>query len=463
MRAKEPVARRAVLWVVQSAASTLFQGMDDAAQWVHPSRDTEDHRPSPPLQAWLETAALTALAVGLSYLVHPNDPFCLHASFPWIVLAPLLAGLRFGFAAGCGAAIALDVAILVASTVHRFGVLHFPGAFAVGLVVVGMLAGEFCDAYLRRLGRLQSLNAYRRDRLDEFTRTFYVLKSSHDQLEQRLAGSGISMRDALSTARRQFVQSRVLQQSPPGFARSVLLLLARYGFIQAASLHLVAEGRAQEAVATLGEGKPIELDDPMLVEAIRSGVLVSVDTRTNQADWGSQLLAAIPLADVTGRVWAVMAVREMLFVAFQDENLRLLSVLSGHLGDLLADAGGLAIDRDATVQQMDRALRRSLEDARRYRLPGAFLRLTCRGSSGQRLAEQVLELRRALDQAVVGRSKEGDPLVLLLLPLTDRSGLDGYLARLKKTVGPELASVEVQVTALTGTEKIEELMGERHV
>jgi hypothetical protein len=51
---------------------------------------------------------------------------------------------------------------------------------------------------------------------------------------------------------------------------------------------------------------------------------------------GTSVLAAIPLTDVSCRARAVVAVREMPFVALHAETLELLAVLGGRLGDSIA-------------------------------------------------------------------------------------------------------------------------------
>ncbi|WVM92368.1 hypothetical protein ULG90_22765 [Halopseudomonas pachastrellae] len=70
----------------------------------------------------------------------------------------------------------------------------------------------FRDLWGRRLERLQTANEYRQYRLDEFTRAYHVLRSSHERLEQRVAGSDTSLRSTLLLLRRQ------LQDKPEGDA-----------------------------------------------------------------------------------------------------------------------------------------------------------------------------------------------------------------------------------------------------
>ena len=143
--------------------------------------------------AWLETPLLTALVLGLCYWLHPADPLFLQG-FPWPILAPLLLAVRYGFLQGACSAALLVLAALVLHRLGMPGYVQLPGSFIVGVLVSSMVVGEFRDLWGRRLERLQTANEYRQYRLDEFTRAYHVLRSSHERLEQRVAGSDTSLR-----------------------------------------------------------------------------------------------------------------------------------------------------------------------------------------------------------------------------------------------------------------------------
>ena len=59
----------------------------------------------------------------------------------------------------------------------------------VGLLIVGMVAGEFSDLWKRRLQGLETEQEQLRRRFDGFARTYQALRLSHDLLESRVAGA----------------------------------------------------------------------------------------------------------------------------------------------------------------------------------------------------------------------------------------------------------------------------------
>ena len=64
-------------------------------------------QPVPAWGGWIETFGLTAIVLAASFVTQQNDPFRLGGSFPWPILAPLLAGLRYGFIHGFASALAI--------------------------------------------------------------------------------------------------------------------------------------------------------------------------------------------------------------------------------------------------------------------------------------------------------------------------------------------------------------------
>ena len=146
---------------------------------------------------WLETLALTAVVVAASFFTQQQDPFRLAGGFPWPVLAPLLAGLRYGFVYAFVSALLILAALGVAINQQWQATPGFPLPWAIGVVVVGMVAGEFRDMWGRRLHRLEGAYQYRAERLEEFTRSYQLLRLSHDRLEQTVANSGFSLREGI--------------------------------------------------------------------------------------------------------------------------------------------------------------------------------------------------------------------------------------------------------------------------
>jgi hypothetical protein len=290
-----------------------------------------ERREAPPAwQAWLETAALAGAAVTAGALVDASDPFLLRRGYPWLALAPLLAGLRYGAGHGvvCGAA--QVVALALASRCGRTSPAGSLAEIALGWLVAGLVPGEFRDAWVARRRRLEACADALRLRLDRLSRAYHALEASHDRLERETGGAS-TLRDALDALHRELA-TRPEAAAVESMGGRILALLGDHASVWSATLHPVdAEGRAGPAVATLGAGADAR-GDPLVREAARRGEVVSV----RELPAGSGVLAAVPLVDVRGRVHAVVAVRDMRFVALNAETLALLAVVGGQLGELVS-------------------------------------------------------------------------------------------------------------------------------
>lgn len=379
---------------------------------------------------WLETLLLTAGALLLSAWTEPTDPLRLSSGFPWPALGPVLAGLRYGFAAGFASALLVLATMGIAINRGWQPAAEFPLAWATGVVVLAMLCGEFRDAWQRRLRRLTGSNQYRAERLEEFTRSYHLLRVSHDRLEQALAGSGHSLREALSQLGQQIASGQALDNVS---AQRLLALLASYGALQKAAIFAVNDDNEFEpnALAQWGELASVSMHDPLLRQALTRAELVAVNADSAQLEAArhSQLLAAVPLVDAGGRIHAVLAIAALPFFAFQHQTLTLLAVLCAHAADLLTGAG-----KPGSEDNFTRQLSRALQDHERYGLPATVLHVN-RSSAG---AEQWRSIARRERRALDHWRERGDDIALLL-PLTDVAGAQQWLQRLQQHGAPELA------------------------
>jgi hypothetical protein len=293
--------------------------------------------PVPAWQAWLETLALVATPVAIGALLDRRDPFLLQRGFSWLTLAPVLAGSQHGSTRGlaCGALQALALAIA-----SRFDLTPMPDSFmemVLGWLLAGFVAGEFHDSWLRRCRHSEASADQLRLRHEDLGSAYLALKASHDRLQRDTPGRPVSLRDALAAFRRELADRSELP-SLESLGRRILALFCEHAFVRAGALHLVdARGRPGPAIASLGDCGAVE-PDPLVCKAARDGITVSV----RNAGEGSLLLAAVPLVDVGGRVHAVLAVRDMPFVALHAETLELLAMLGGHLGDVVFRAAAQA-------------------------------------------------------------------------------------------------------------------------
>lgn len=392
---------------------------------------------------WLETFILAALVIAASFGTQQNhDPFRLGGGFPWPILAPLLAGLRYGFAYGFVSALLILATLGVAINQQWQQAAEFPLAWALGVVVVAMVAGEFRDIWGRRLHRLEGAYQYRAERLEEFTRNYQLLRLSHDRLEQTVANSGFSLREGIMHLQPVLEANKDTDRPAPAAFQNLVEFIAEYGAVtQACITGISAEHLdAAQVLASVGERFEIDVNDPVLRAALESGELAAVNLVSEEAMDQGQLLAAIPLVDSTGEVHAMLLVRSMPFFAFHENNLRLIAVLAAHGIDHLRFGAGAS-----SLTRFVASFERAHQDYSRFKLDASLL--TFSGSPSDVLAayDKLRLLVRAIDIICIARRAE-HAVALVLLPLTHRADAQAWMERAGEDVlgqvSREMASIQ---------------------
>lgn len=371
---------------------------------------------------WFETIALTAIMIVASFVTQQQDPFRLGGGFPWPVLGPLLAGLRYGFVYGFVSALLILVVLGVAINLQWQAASGFPLPWAIGVVVVAMVAGEFRDMWGRRLHRLEGAFQYRAERLEEFTRNYQLLRLSHDRLEQTVANSGLSLREGIMHLQSTLGAIDGLTETS---LQKLIEFVAEYGALTQACIVGITADRIDTAriLARVGEDFTIDDNDPVLKTALESGELAAVNLITENAANLNPLLAAVPVTDSTGEVHAMLLVRSMPFFAFQENNLKLIAVLVAHGVDHLRFGAATS-----SVTRFIASFERVRRDHEEFRLDAMLLRLSGARADVMVAYEKLRSSIRAIDMICLTQDKE-QLVIWIMLPLTNAAEAQAWMQR----------------------------------
>ena len=372
----------------------------------------------------LETLLVPLVALVIGLVLNPEDPLWIHADFHWAWLAPVIVALRYGPLTGLGAA---GVLLLGWLALNRGHYDQFPQVFFLGGLIIVMLVGEFSSLWMARTRRAETVQHYLNQRMEHLIRQYYVLRLSHDRLEQELIGRPMSMRDALKTLRGL--------GSVQADAQTLLRLLAQYCQINAAALyHLENRQLAAEPLARIGSPIALHGEDPLVRQALETGKLCHVAQVTAEQQTSRYLVAA-PLLDLGGDIYGILLVDEMPFFSVQEENLQTINLLLGYYTDGLSTQAlaapvvqavpqcppGFAFEAQRLTHVHQSTQVGSVIVALEF-LPRAIERS---------LPEQILRLKRELDETWLCEGGERQVLALLM-PLGNRATAEGYIARIEQ-------------------------------
>lgn len=393
-----------------------------------------------------EVVGFVGGAIALSCWLHPSDPLWVASSFPWLWLIAALIALRYGALTGTAAmGLALAAWFLV---MHDASGTVFPRLSFLGGLTLVLIAGEFSDVWNARLERERAVNTYLDERLHALTHNHFLLRLSHERLEQELIARPQTLRESLSALRKPMTEDLERLRVLPG-AQALLDLLVHSCRLENASLHTMERDRpAESAVASLGGESQCVRSDPLVRAAIESGHLMHVQTEAlRDADLSRYLICA-PVVSSSGRWLAVLLVRRMPFAALTNETLQLMTVLLAYYAD---EVDKTVVTRELLAQQPNCPSEFALELVRLRRVfavSGVESSMVAfvfqRGPTPP--AEWIARITRRLRSVDVAWAVEGLPAatLLVLLPLTGAAGVAGYLERLAKAIHEQYSCDFVQ-------------------
>jgi polysaccharide biosynthesis protein PelD len=390
--------------------------------------------------ALVEALLLTLLLPTIGWLADRSDPFFLNHHFSWIVVAPLLLGLRHGFAPALASAVVLDGLIAAAWRTQIVPMDRLPGETMVGIAALAMITGQFSDVWKRELVRLDGGFEVLRKQLGEVMRAHFLLELSHDRLEERMGKGTPNLRDALVAVHRSVAMR-------PGttladLSDSIVDIFSTYTMIEVGAVYRVENDRLlPEAVAKIGRPAPLDAGDEQVKEALQTKKLTYIrgGASVEAVKGRSNLLAVVPFVDTRQKLHGMLMVESLPLLAFERRNLEALAILGGRFADAVASGGkDIGVQR-GQKKELEIRLRRAIRDLVENDIASTlFVLLVRKGGAASDSIETVLGgTLRALDFPYVERDAVGNYVVYILLPLTDEAGARAFGARIERIVRRE--------------------------
>ena len=406
------------------------------------------------LRLTLETGVTTLLVCGALRLLAPADPLLIGSGFGWPWLVPLVLALRRGTVQGI-----LSSALLAGVWLLCYGdppaalrlssalpqsvpPQTFPREYFLGGFVAVMIAGQFGDVWMNRLRQARTAHDYLSERLAILTRSQFLLRLSHERLEQDLLSKPATLRDALTRLRMLTLDEAGPDAAPaasdgavlPG-AQRFLEAAAQACQLDRARVYGWCDGALASAPsASLGAAFDCPADDPLVRHAVDTLELAHLKSADLRADAPTQLIAAAPLVDAQGTLLGVLAVGHMPFLALTRDNLQFLLVMCGYYADGVRHA---ALTADVLTAFPHCPYDFALDFARLVHLRrttgivSSLVALVFDDSDASlALYEHVLRSRRALDMQW-SIDSHGRRAALTLMALSGDAAVDGYLMRIE--------------------------------
>jgi hypothetical protein len=399
--------------------------------------------------ALLDMLVFCTLALALGAWLWPDDAFGVHADFPWLWIVPALLAMRHGSSIAVGAVLLYVAAWLLAG---RFefggvgGIEEFPKGFFLGGIALIMLCGQFSDLWHARSRRLNAINDYLEERLQTLTKSHFLLRLSHERLEQDLLVKPVTLRETLVRLRALGVASPARAGTLPGAAEFMQLLGQSCQLEIAALYALDADGKLLPTpLASIGAFTPLATDDALVRYSLAENLLshVQTDDVPIEERSASRYLVAAPLLPSAGAAIGLLVVEKMPFLALNHETLQLLSVLTDYYAD------GVNLDNAtrkvlAKVPDCPPYLALDVVRLHRVRLQGGIdssmvALVFDTDDTSLDMFEAMKRIRRGVDIGWELRGAQRNVL-LTLLPLAGSAAVEGYLLRAEDAMKAQFGS-----------------------
>lgn len=390
--------------------------------------------------AYFESLFLPLLVVAVGIWLNPLDPLWARSAFPWPWIAPIVLALRYGPFSGLFGALVL-LGAWVGLGALGFGVGEFPKLYFLGGLIVVMICGEFSSIWRGRVRRAEAMQLYLDQRLEHLTHQHYLLRLSHDRMEQDLIARPVTMRDAL-TALRTLSAGAAEGEALPG-AQEFLRLLSQYCQLEAAALFAMRDDEpAREPSAGIGMGFELDPSDALVRFALAENRLSHIQSAGPAEAVQPQYVIVAPLTTSAGGRRGLLVVQRVPFFALHEEMLHTLNLLLGYYADGLdvrATARPVLDAEPSCPPAMAFELVRLWRIRQESGVKSALVAMVFQSRPGQEdLPLQIRRQQRSLDVTWL-IEQPARTVLLTLMPLASTGGAEGYLARVEGWVKQQRA------------------------
>lgn len=383
---------------------------------------------------FIELIVFVAAVPVVGFFFFQNDPVGMNNGFPWFIIPPVVFAARYGAIWGISCA-ALCAATLAWPWTAYIGQTSNLLTLGVGTAILSIVVGDYATSSKKQSAQEYAENQYLRHRLKEFAKDYHVLKVSHGQLEEFMAGQRLSVRQALQQLK-PVLATNSDDQLQAG--SELMAVFAQFGAVQVAGLYGVKDKDRvnPNPIAVHGNMPQLQLFDPLLKLCLESHQLVSVKLDAQTGDhFDGQLLAVVPIVDSHDQLHGVLAIKDMHFMAFQQENLNVLSLLGSYIGDMISRSRSVGESNSGWfLAELDNALRFAGSNGVQSSLMAIRLKNT---DQTQYVSEFLGSNIRSLDSSWQPRSANGGSTVVILLPLINKVQCEAYIQRIAKKLFDE--------------------------
>lgn len=375
-----------------------------------------------------EAVLITAAVLGICYLAKPQNPLFIRGIFPWPWLAPILIVLRYGLSTGllsaalvCAAAILLGPAKAVLLPDYQY--------YLISCFGVTFFCGLLNSNAVNRYTKAEELLAYAQDKLQNLSRSYYLLHISHNTLEKNLISQANTPRGMIEKLKKILIHQEGILTAD--LAYQFLQLICQQCFASVIGIYRGSQAAELELLTEMGNMGKINPNDPVLLKALKTKEPAYIRSDLPENTY----LVAIPMQNSDGKIQAVLIIKEMPFNDLTTDNLRLLNILVTYLMESFyfsKEAAQFLNQFPDCPPAFLQELSQLLQLKTKMNVDSALVALIIdKNLRPYNVVDNLMQRQRTLDACWL-RTTEPADILITLMPFTNAAGINGYLERIKR-------------------------------
>jgi len=264
----------------------------------------------------LETSIVFSVYLLVGYLLNPDDILILKSKLPLITVIMAIITLFHGISSGV-------LAIFIMGIAMKFGYSEFLYLDFLRELVLVLIFGEFHYYWNRQIYKQSVEGSFTKTKLKELSKSFYMLKISHDQIEESYILKPMSLRNSIKNIKQYFVD---------GFEEkcydSFLQLLQKNFNVERSYLATLESDDTLNVLSQTHNDTTLNADDLMVKSAIEKKVPIYVSSSDEYS--GSQYLAVMPII-IDDEMRGLFVIEKMPFLSFNKDTLISVLILTTYL------------------------------------------------------------------------------------------------------------------------------------
>ena len=381
---------------------------------------------------------ISSLFITVSLIL--QDPLSLKSPFPWIWFSPVLIALRYGLYTSQLSILLLLSSYLYSDQTPLFNI-HFQ-LFILGGFLLTIVCVMFQNNWLRRIKDSNGISSYLQKRIQTIAYAYKVTLLAYQRLEQSYIVKPVTIRSSLGELREmQANNNNYLQKE---IVERFLNIVALHCSLEIAGIFSVKYNQINsKPIVAIGKMKSPKKNDFLIQECIKISSITYVKANNMAKGRVSDFLIVAPFINQEDEIYALLIVEAMPFLSLNDENIETINLLLQYFleGNTVKNAELMLKQYPDSSVLFANELQRLMNLQKNTKQDSAMVAFFFLPHPHQddylfRLKQE----KRGLDsfwETTQGNNK----ILLLLMPITPRAGIESYRIRINNLLEREFQIV----------------------